>query len=87
MRLSRTLRYAEKAMQGTEDEKNITTDDPRPVKPGRLPKSRPGEESQKTSTEIVSKIQSNSSNTKFIKIRNTVKYSQKNTNDHQPAYV
>ena len=84
MRLSKTLRYAEKAMQGTEDEKNITTDDPRPVKPGRLPKSRPGEESQKTSTEIVSKIQSNSSNTKFEK------YSQiqsKNTSDHQPAYV
>ena len=75
MPLSKTLRYAEKAMQGTEDEKNITTDDPRPVKPGRLPKSRPGEESQKTSTEIV--IQSNSSNTKFEK------YSQIQSKKHQ----
>jgi len=79
MRLSRTLRYAEKAMQGTEDEKNITTDDPRPVKPGRLPKSRPGEESQKTSTEIVSKIQSNSSNSSNTKFE---KYSQIQSKKH-----
>jgi len=62
-------------MQGTEDEKNITTDDPRPVKPGRLPKSRPGEESQKTSTEILSKKYSNLKKTPMITSQRTFRAS------------